>query len=564
MRYALPIVMSIVILAGCGMGSGRVRSSDYPVDFKVNCLVDGRHVILILVDGCRLDLFDEMVRAGELPAIKKYFVDCGSSAGCAVSAVPSITTAAVASIICGAYPGHVDVIGNRWFDRARLRRNEVFSVSDFYTPNEYMKRRTLFEFLLDEMTVSGCNRSSRGSTYNISMYYNLIGMRNCMFNNWAKVDEVFMEEFGDVVECANREGVFPRLTFIHLPGLDHVSHAHGSFSREAREHLKKIDGSIGELMEALARNGALDSVCRIMVADHGHTLLKKENYLLLEKRLSEELGLPVLDSASRVDRSRSIAERQCYYRKFSIIVANNGRNASLYVRHNPAGRWVPPEQAGSWTEQPPWEELRRYHTPRGAVDLVDRLKRTRGICFVIGRPRKDEIAIFTEAGESRIERKGVGDKALFAYEVLEGEDPLGYRGTPAASALMDGGFHASRDWLDATCAASHPDVVAQLPSLFDSPYSGDLFIVSADDWDFEKANVSGHGGFLKGEMLVPLVIAGPRIRKGTFGPVRTVDVAPTILDYLGHGDRIAGANMDGVSFLGQIKSQIPNPKSQYN
>lgn len=552
MRYALPVVMSIFVLSGCGMGSGRVRSSDYPVDFKVNCLVDGRHVILILVDGCRADLFNEMVRAGELPAIKKYFVDCGSLAGCAVSTVPSITTASVSAVICGAYPGHIDVIGNRWFDRARLRRNEVFSVSDFYTPNEYMKRRTLFEILGDEMTASVCNRSSRGSAYNVSVYYNLVGMRNFLLGNWAKVDEIFMEEFGDVVECANREGVFPRLTFIHLPGLDHVSHDRGSFSKEARHQLRQIDKSIGELMEALARNGVLDGVCRIIVADHGQTLLKKENYLLLEKRFAEELGLSVLDGASRVDRSRSVEERRRYYRKFSVIVANNGRNASLYVRHNPAGRWVPPEQAAPWTEQPTWEELRHYRTPRGVVDLVDRLKRIEGICCVIGRPKEDEIAIFTATGESRIRRSGAGDKASFMYEVTAGEDPLGYRGTPGASALMDGDFHSSRDWLNATCSASRPDIAAQLPSLFDSPYSGDLFIVSADDWDFEKVNVSGHGGFLKGEMLVPLVVAGPRIRKGTFGPVRIVDVAPTILDYLGHGDRIAGAGMDGVSFLEQI------------
>jgi hypothetical protein len=544
-----------LVLAGCGMGSGRVRSSDYPFDFKVNCLVDGRHVILLLVDGCRPDLFDEMVQAGELPAIKRYFVDCGSSAKCALSTVPSITTAAVAAIVCGAYPGHIDVIGNRWFDRVRLRRSDDLSANGFYAPNEYIRRKTLFEILGDEMTVNVCNRSSKGSTYNISIYYNLIGMRNFLLDNWAKVDEIFIEEFGDVVECANREGVFPRLTFIHLPGLDQVSHHRGAFSIEAREHLKKIDRSIGELMEALARNGILDGVCRIVVADHGHTPLKEENYLLLEEYLSEEIGLPVLERESRVDRYRSMKARERYYRKFSIIVANNGRNASLYVRHNPLGRWVPPERAGSWAQPPPWEELRRYQTPTGAVDLVEGLRQTRGIGFVIGRPKEDEIAIFTAAGESRIRRKGVGHKALFAYEALEGEDPLGYRETPGALALMDGGFHSSRDWLGATCSASLPDIAAQLPSLFDSLYAGDLFIVAADGWDFEKVNVSGHGGFLKDEMLVPLVIAGPRIRKGTFGPVRIVDVAPTILDYLGRGDRIAGANMDGVSFWGQVKEK---------
>ncbi|MEJ2746027.1 MAG: alkaline phosphatase family protein, partial [bacterium] len=453
-NIAALVAGSCLLLAGCGLGSGRVRSSDYPFDFKVNSLVDGRHVILLLIDGCRSDLFDEMIRAGELPAIKKYFVDCGSSARCALSTVPSITTAAVSAIVCGAYPGHIDIIGNRWFDRERLRRVDDLSAVSFYAPNEYLKRKTLFENLGDEMTVNVCNRLCRGSTYNVSIYYNLIGMRNFLLANWAKVDEIFMEEFWDVVECANREGVFPRLTFIHLPGLDQVSHHHGSPSREARGHLKKIDTSIGELMGAIERNGILDSVCRIVVADHGHTPLEKENYLLLEKYFAEEFGLPVLERESRVDRSRSMKARERYYRKFSIIVANNGRNASLYLRYNPAGRWVPPEQAGSWIEQPAWKELRRYHTPHGTVDLVEGLRRTEGIGFVVGRPERDEIAIFTATGEGRIRRKGIGTKALFAYEVVEGDDPLGYRETPGASALMDGGFHSSRDWLSSTSSAA--------------------------------------------------------------------------------------------------------------
>lgn len=117
---------------------------------------------------------------------------------------------------------------------------------------------------------------------------------------------------------------------------------------------------------------------------------------------------------------------------------------------------------------------------------------------------------------------------------------------------MDGRFHPSRDWLTATGGLARPDIVAQLPSLFESPCRGELYVAASDDGCFEEGNVSEHGGFLRGEMCVPLLVAGPGIRKGAFGPVRIVDVVPTILDYLGHGDRIAGAGLDGVSFLKEI------------
>ena len=544
-----------MVLTGCGMGSGRVRSSDYPFDFHVNCILDDRHVILFLVDGCRADLLDEMARGGDLPAIKKYLIERGITAACAVSTIPAVTAAAVAAVTCGVYPGNLNVIGNRWFDQSQSRRNAVFSIRDFYTPNEYMRRKTVYELLGDEMTVAVCTRSSRGSTYNIPMYYNLVGMRNYLFGRWDKVDEIFIEQFGDVVECANREGVFPRLAFFHLPGLDAVEHRHGPFSNEARTLLKSIDRTIGALMEGLQRNRVMDDVCVMLMSDHGQVLLKKENYLLLEKYFADELGLPALDRYTSVDRSESLPKRERFYNRFCVIVANNGRNASLYVRHNPGGRWVPTEQMASWKEKPAWGELRNYQTPSGAVDLVEKLRRANGVRFVMGQPRKGEVAIFSAAGESLIRAKGPGGGSRFAYEVASGEDPLGYRGSPHAAKLMDGDYHPSREWLNATCDLAQADVVAQLPSLFESPCAGDLFVVAADGWDFEEVNMSSHGGFLRGEMQTPLIIAGPRIRKGTIGAVRIVDVMPTILDYLGYGSRIDELNLDGVSFWKEIQSK---------
>jgi arylsulfatase A-like enzyme len=364
----------------------------------------------------------------------------------------------------------------------------------------------------------------------------------------------------DVVECANREGVFPRFTFFHLPGLDAVSHRHGPFSREARSFLKNIDRAMGELMEGLERNGALERVCVVWVADHGQIFLGKENYLLLEKFFAEELGIPALDRYNSVDRSDCSKKREAYYARFAVIAANNGRNASLYVRHNPEGQWVSPNRMAPWTQKPSWKELRNYPTPRGTVDLVEKLRCAQGVRFVIGQPRAGEVALYSARGDGVIRTAIIGGETRYAYAVAEGDDPLGYRAAPDAAKLMDNGYHSSHEWLRATCSLGQPDIVAQLPSLFESRFAGDLFLVAADEWDFEEVNASSHGGFLRGEMLVPLVLAGPRIRKGTFGPVRVVDVMPTVLEYLGCGDRIKGLDLDGVSFWEEIDNT--NPKSQ--
>jgi hypothetical protein len=540
------------LLAGCSMGSRRILPGDYPFDPRLDCLFDDRHVMLFLIDGCRADLLYEMARAGELPVIRKYFIDRGVSSDCAMSTVPSITNAAVAALTCGVYPGRLNVIGNRWFDQELLERASVFGLNDYYRTESFLDRPTIYEMLGDELTVSLVTRCPRGSTYHIPFYYNLIGMKYYLMGNWGRVDEAFLGEFDDVAACANREGVFPSFVFFHLTGYDTLAHREGPFSPGAKGLLKNIDRALGPIMECLDRNGALDRVCLMLTADHGQVPLKKGNCLLWEEWFPARTGLPALDCFNRLDRASDALAREHYYDRYAVIVANNGRNAFLHFRHNPAGRWVPPDRMASWETRPSWDELRSYQAPRGPVDLVEELKGVPGVGCVIGKPREGEIALFTAAGESRIRTAPVGGETRFAYELVSGRDPLGYREAPESAALMDGGYHSSREWLNATCGLAQPDIVAQLPSLFESTCRGDLYVIAGDTWDFEKVNVSGHGGFLRGEMRIPLVIAGPGIRKGTFGPVRIVDIAPTVLEYAGHGDRIGGYGMDGVTFLKEI------------
>ncbi|MDD5557146.1 MAG: alkaline phosphatase family protein [bacterium] len=550
---AAALACALAALAGCATGSRRVQSSDYPFDFHLDCLLDSRHVVLFIVDGLRADVFDRMVEAGDLPAIGRHLVGRGARAEYALAPVPSITNASIAALTCGAFPGRAGVVGNRWFDHEMLRRVSVFSVADYYAPNEFLARPTVFEALPDEPTATIATPSVKGSAFNVHLHYNIVAGMNYLFGKWDKVDEIFMEHFRDVAEFANREGVFPRVTIIHLSGLDFVSHKYGQLSPEAAAILRNVDEVFGRFAAAMERNGALDSVCLILLADHGHVRLGAENFLLLDRRLSADLGIPVLDAYTGVDRSGHAHLRERHYDRFAAIVSNNGRNAFLHLRHNPAGEWVRPERMASWEARPAWDEVRNYRTPSGSVDLVEALRGMEGIRFVIGSPRPGEIAVFSAGGEGRIRAAGDPPATRYAYEVVRGDDPLGCREDPAAARLMDGRFHPSRAWLEATARLPQPDVVAQLPSLFESPFCGDLFLVAADDWDFEEPNVSSHGGFLRGEMAVPLVIAGPRVRRGRFGIVRLVDVVPTILDYLGLADRVGDLALDGVSFLEEIE-----------
>ena len=75
-----------------------------------------------------------------------------------------------------------------------------------------------------------------------------------------------------------------------------------------------------------------------------------------------------------------------------------------------------------------------------------------------------------------------------------------------------------------------------------------------EGWDFEPDYMGGHGGVGAGDMLVPLVLAGPGIEGGSkLETARTVDVVPTLVELLG-GDMRAVA-FDGKSLVKEIKDK---------
>ena len=140
---------------------------------------------------------------------------------------------------------------------------------------------------------------------------------------------------------------------------------------------------------------------------------------------------------------------------------------------------------------------------------------------------------------------------LYTYRVIQGEDPLGYADTLPPNMLLGQG-HDAGAWLTATIDTACPDLVPQLAAYFDAPRSGDLAVFAAPGWDFGEVHKAGHGGLRPGEMLTPLLLAGPGVPHGRRDePVRAVDIMPTLLDLLG---RPVPEDIDGRSLISRPES----------
>ena len=115
--FAAILLVALAIAGpGCEVPGPDGPAESFGLDFT-GTNPAGRHgAIVFYVDGLNARIFQEMLEAGELPAIRRYFVDRGLYAPRAVANTPSVTLANETSFVTGLFPGHHGVTGINWFD----------------------------------------------------------------------------------------------------------------------------------------------------------------------------------------------------------------------------------------------------------------------------------------------------------------------------------------------------------------------------------------------------------------------------------------------------------------
>src|SRR3990167_1400810 len=88
------------------------------------------------------------------------------------------------------------------------------------------------------------------------------------------------------------------------------------------------------------------------------------------------------------------------------------------------------------------------------------------------------------------------------YPILEGKDPLEL---DIVRLPAHGDFLSSRDWLALTERSPFPDVIPQMPELFQTTKTGDLIVYATPGYSFDEEFLSGHGGGTRPEMYTPFL-----------------------------------------------------------
>jgi len=457
-------------------------------------------VLAILADGARPDIMAELAAAGEMPALKRHFVDRGGFRT-AVGVFPTVSGPAHLPLLTGMHPGQANLPGIRWAERPTGGRGRfLFRTRSYMALGRAWKLErdvpsqvtTLFHHLpgvadVNTWFVRGCPAQARFTRFSKAGAF----LRSLATSDWYASDL----QAEHAVKHAFDRG-FPS-AFAVFPAIDELGHRFGPSVDETREAYRRFDQCLGRVLDHLHRAGRLDKTLVMITSDHGQTAT------------STHLDV---DDLVREVYPRTLSYPKLWKYLFSAeaaaMVSGNGL-ANVYVQ-------------GALG----WGDLPDFDAPGSrAKELRDRLVAHPGIEHVIYRRAPGVFVVAGAAGRLVISAGGDEHDPELALDV-EGQDPLGYQDVPRRMAKSD----AAR----LTGHTRFPDAPAQLVDFYRARRAGDLLVCARSGFDlrsrFEyQPHRGSHGCLDREHMLVPAAVnaAWPT------DTVKATDLFPTMLAALG-------------------------------
>ncbi|MBI5723970.1 MAG: alkaline phosphatase family protein [Planctomycetes bacterium] len=542
------IGIGILILAlaagGCGVPGPDGPADSFGLDLSMPPDAHKGGAIVFLVDAMDADAFERMLNAGELPSFKKYFVDRGLYVSHAVGNLPSNTLVNLVSVATGQLPGHHGIIGNTFFDREKRLYRDYTTIAQKNLLDAEYAARTIYEMAGGLPSYSIFYQPHRGAT---KFFENWTSAGPPFFFGWYEfVDRIALFRLGEMMALARQAGKFPAVTMVYLLAPDFYAYRRGASSAEYREAIRHADRQIGRVLGDLQRAGLLEKTVIALVSDHGTRDVQR--HFSIDNFLANKCGLAV--ETARLAESDADADenwRRKFYGYAQAVTFGGGDKYCAICLRKPA--WLGKEHLSgleNWPVRPMADDLKNY--PSGKIladsDKIDRVESDGKWldlpAILVAQDAVDMVCWRMDENVVRVLRKGgmieftqsAGRAGAISCRMVSGNDPLGWAGK-APDELLKGKAASPDEWLKATLDSEYPDLPAQILAYFRADRRGDIVVFASEGWDFGKSNKAGHGTPRRCDMLVPLLIAGPGVPREAAGPVRTVDLAPTIMGLLG-------------------------------
>jgi hypothetical protein len=418
----------------------------------------------------------------------------------AITVFPSTTSVAYLPFLTGCTPGRCNIPSIRWLDRKRYGgrwwrdRDAVRSYCGYQAP--LLDRdiapdvATVFELVPESLGIF--TPVARGLTpaRDPARLERQFWGAAAHYAQWHQPsDDAVARHLLRAVDGP------ARFVFAQFPAVDGYTHQTDPDAPPVRRALDRVDAVVGRVRERLRERGELERTLILVVSDHGaaavHTHLDLAEWF--RARGVPTLSHPVIWEADP---------------RAAVMVAGNG-SAMVYAR---PGR---PREA-RW----PIERLRGPEAFGCAADLVAALLAEPAVGLVAGESAEGGMLVCDAQGSARLRRSLDG----LSYQPLTG-DPLGLGGARGGS---------DREWLEATWDGPYPDAAYHLLDQFRADRTGDLVVIAREGYDFRRRfevpeHRAGHGSLVRSHMQTPVWASEPL----PAGPLRTVDLFPAMLDWLG-------------------------------
>lgn len=205
-----------------------------------------RHIIVIGVDGLSVDA----VKTAKMPQLQKMISHAAWTLE-ARGVMPTLSSPNWASVIDGAAPEQHGITSNGYL-RRMVEIEPVCRDSEGMFP-------TIFEVLRQQRPLS-----------RIAVFHDWGGFADLVEKH---APDVMQHERGPARTTAAAIDYWqrnrPDLMFVHLDNVDHAGHDSGWNSRAYYQAAEEADRHIGEIMDMLQEQSALDSTYVLVTSDHG-------------------------------------------------------------------------------------------------------------------------------------------------------------------------------------------------------------------------------------------------------------------------------------------------------
>lgn len=448
--------------------------------------------VVFVSDGAHADTVRALCARGDLPNIQRHIIEPGFMTA-ATTVFPSVAGPASAPLVTGCFPGTCNIPAARWFDRTvpaerrfTLKRFRDYSRLGAYAIDFDLSRqvRTAFEYSRQAVSLLGIINRGAGLRSDGALARAQLEQHPFEAGELEVTERAVFDWFA---ACLRRQ---PDLIYYHSISVSRLAEAYGVDHPEVRKAYQRFDKTVGDAVELLKTHGLWDHTVLAWVS--GHALASRTTEGQVGKVLAQRFARTV--STVRSYRQWLDAD--------ALELHSGNAMAHLYLRRDRA-----------WSAPRSLEECERD-------GLVPALLEDPAVDLVMGRAAEGRVAVVSRRGRAELQEHGD-----ISYVVSAQGDPFGYGPLPPQFSFRDALAH--------TYDSAYPDGIVQALQLFRAARTGDLVISATPGYGLDPdigPAAATRGSLHRGHMLVPCAMSIPM---AVAGPMRTVDVLPTVLRQIG-------------------------------